>query len=103
MDCTEWAVFDTEVEAREYLYETWNYCPACLQSLEWAACKCIQEEVDSVWHDAVASRLNDMPVAEIMALPGVYEAVSERFNNEIIEELSEKVIEQWRESVTRSS
>ena len=35
MDCTEWAVFDTEEEAQEYLVESYDLCPECLSEWDW--------------------------------------------------------------------
>jgi hypothetical protein len=102
LDCTEWTVFDTEDEAREHLYEMWDICPACLDSRQDAkACKCVQEMSDDVWYAWVHKHVSRMSTEELLAMPGVYEAASELFNNKIIETLGEVAIEQWRESVRR--
>lgn len=103
LDCTEWVVLDTEDEAREHLCETWDICPVCLDSRQDdVACKCIQDIDADEWHDAVLSHVSEkVTYSELLALDGVYEAMSEMFNNEIIEEFGEKIIESWRENVKR--
>jgi hypothetical protein len=34
LDCTEWCVFDTEHAAAEYLADTYDLCPQCLEELD---------------------------------------------------------------------
>jgi hypothetical protein len=87
LDCTDWSVHDTEREAKDCLAEEHELCPLCLDDLdvESACATCIkdlpQEKFDEALRHVVTEQ---MTVAELMGLPGVYEILSEEFNNEAL-------------------
>jgi hypothetical protein len=97
LDCTEWSVFDTEDEAREHLFETWNYCPMCLEEIDQAAkCSCLQKLDGTQWNEAVdAYVMENCTLGEVISLPGIYEIVSEEYNNIVIDTVHSKLIQDW--------
>ena len=57
LDCTDWALYDSEREAREGLAETFDLCPVCMKAECDRSLECLRREADDVckWrgHDMV--------------------------------------------------
>lgn len=99
MDCTEWCVFDSEEEAKDYLVDLYELCPICLgdnwvgSDEEGAGCReCISQLTSEEFQDAMDGVVGDMSPHQIMAIPGVHEIVSEDLNNIILQEAYDKKV-----------
>lgn len=96
LDCTEWAVFDSEQEAREYLAESFDLCSICLSDeFVGEACqKCVSEASHEAFNAAMDRFIEDMTKAQIVSLPGVMEIIKEEFNNDILDLLYEDLLQE---------
>ena len=100
LDCTEWVVFDSEQEAREYLAETYGLCPICLgDEFAGESCQgCIMGAGQEKYEGARDRFIDDLQKSMILALPGVMEIITEAFNNEILDMLYEDLLSEHKDA-----
>lgn len=99
-DCTEWNVFCFEDEAREYLEEEHGYCPVCLNERdEDDFCNtCVTASSTEEFSMALDEVVAGLTTEEVMSTPGVYEAMSEAYNNDVLAILYKRRLETWSRS-----
>lgn len=93
-DCTDWTVFDTEREAKDHLAYDHDLCPMCLGDLdEQETCgKCVADLSHEDFESALHTVLEGVTVNEILhSVPGIYEIISEEYNNEALNQAYEEM------------
>jgi hypothetical protein len=96
MDCTEWSVFDTEEEAREYLVEEEGICPVCYKNdmQEDSKGRLCVHCVQSISNEGLEEALREVVKDEdLLSVPGVYEIVREHYNNEMLQKAYDNLCE----------
>ena len=92
LEYTEWECFDTKREAMDHLAETHELCPICLNRLddESTCPKCVGQLSHEAFENALHKVLEGVTVNEVLhSVPGIYEIISEEYNNEALNQAYE--------------